>query len=94
METTKDPELWRIAKKRAKFKSHLVTYIIINVFFWAIWFFTEGRQEDTFHQLPWPAWSMLGWGIGLAFNYYNAYQNGSSVSATQREYDKLKNEGK
>src|SRR5690349_1707888 len=32
----KDEKLWRIAKKRAEFKKHLYTYIIINAFLWAI----------------------------------------------------------
>ncbi len=61
----KDPQLWDIAKRRASFKTHLATYVIINVFLWAIWFFTDGDRYGS--NLPWPVWSTLGWGIGLVF---------------------------
>ena len=43
----KDPQLWEIAKKRVEFKSHLTTYIIVNAFFWAIWYFTEGKDLES-----------------------------------------------
>jgi hypothetical protein len=61
----KDPQLWAIARRRASFKTHLTTYVIINIFLWAICFFTDGDRNG----LPWPVWSTLGWGIGLAFHY-------------------------
>jgi hypothetical protein len=41
----RDEQLWRIAKKRAGFKKHLATYIIINGFLWAVWFFTKGSAD-------------------------------------------------
>lgn len=91
----KDPELWRIAQKRAKFKSHLLSYIIVNGFLWAIWFFTQGRHqwmntgELLRHSFPWPIWPMLGWGIGLAFHYAEAYLSLGS-NAVETEYEKLK----
>jgi hypothetical protein len=34
---------------------------------------------------------MLGWGLGLAFHYFNAY-NGDTEALAQKEYDKLKKE--
>ena len=86
--TEKDKIIWEKAKRRVSFRKHLFTYIIINGFFWAIWFFT-GRPL-TANGLPWPLWSMLGWGIGLAFNFYHAYID-NKVDAVQKEYDKLKN---
>lgn len=81
-----DQELWRIAKKRVKFKRHLATYIIINTLFWVLWLFTERHYAG----LPWPVWPMLGWGIGLAFGYMDAYVL-KSDNAVQKEYEKLKN---
>ena len=95
MEVVKDEELWKIAKKRAGFKNHLASYIIINAFLWAIWYITIGRSLHLDeYGIPWPIWSTLGWGIGLAFNYYNAYHNHSEQSSVQREYDTLLNEKK
>jgi hypothetical protein len=85
-----DPELWRIAQKRAAFKSHLKSYVIINTFLWLIWFMTGSRHYGT--GFPWPIWPTLGWGIGLFFNFIGAYVNtGDSV---EKEYEKLKNKQK
>jgi len=85
----KDPVLWEIANKRAGFKSHLVTYLIVNGFFWALWYFSgEHFNEDEF--VPWPVWPMLGWGIGLAFNYVDAYIL-PKANMVEKEYQKLKN---
>ena len=84
----KDPELWEIAQKRADFKSHLMTYIIVNGFFLAIWFFAEdGYSNDEF--FPWPIWSMLGWGIGLAFHFAEVYIF-PEANLVENEYQKLK----
>jgi hypothetical protein len=37
----KDQILWMMAQKRARFKKHLFTYLIINIFLWIIWFLTD-----------------------------------------------------
>ena len=39
---------------------------------------------------PWPIWTILGWGIGIAFHFAGAYifQKSNTV---EREYQKLKN---
>lgn len=86
METEKDKELWKIAKKRVEFKRHLGTYLIINGMFWLLWGFTDKHYTG----IPWPVWPMLGWGIGLAFSYMNAYVVRSG-DAIQKEYDRMKN---
>jgi hypothetical protein len=87
----KDPGLWEIAQKRAKFKRHLMVYIIMNAFFWALWFFTGGvsRVYNNWG-LPWPIWPALGWGIGLAFQYADAYVF-PKANSIENEYEKLKN---
>ena len=88
----RDEQLWRIAKKRAGFKKHLASYIIINGFLWAVWFFTKGNpdmEEMNEYNTPWPIWSTLGWGIGLAFNYFSAYMD-TRETDTMKEYQKLK----
>lgn len=89
MNTDRDEHLWRIAKKRAEFKKHLASYIVINGFLWAMWWFTEGRTDEDGMGMPWPMWSTLGWGIGIAFSYIGAYHN-DKESDTIKEYQKLK----
>lgn len=88
----KDQMLWNIARKRAQFKKHLFTYLIINVFLWILWWVTRGQymmREAYFDWTEaWPIWVTIGWGIGLAFNYFEAYQ-GNKDYITQKEYDKL-----
>ncbi|MBK5286107.1 MAG: 2TM domain-containing protein [Bacteroidia bacterium] len=86
----KDENLWRIAKKRASFKRHLFSYVVINLFLYAIWYFTHGYNDEV-HGFPWPVWVTLGWGIGIAFNYYEAYHSYRDTSV-EREYEKLKRE--
>ena len=91
----KDPQLWQLAHRRASFKKHLATYIIINLFLWALWYFTKGKYDySSEHRLfPWPVWSTLGWGIGLLFHFINAYVSTGSNSV-EKEYEKLKNQNK
>lgn len=88
MEEQKDERLWKMAKKRADFQRSLASYFIINGFFWAIWWFTSDA-EDRMDGVPWPAWAMVGWGIGLIFQYLNAY-GGSKDDLIEKEYKKLK----
>lgn len=83
----KDPRMWDLAQRRASFKKHFATYIVINIFLWLIWYFT-GRNDDNNNGFPWPIWSTLGWGVGLAFHYINAYVTPQSNSV-DREYEKL-----
>ncbi len=85
----KDPALWEIAQKRAGFKTHLLSYIIVNAFFWALWYF-RGEDHGNNEYFPWPVWPMLGWGIGLAFHYADAYIF-PKVNSVEKEYQKLKN---
>ena len=85
----KDPQLWQMARKRAGFKRHLTTYIIINAFLWAIWYLTSSAYEGRTH-IPWPVWPALGWGIGLVSHYFNVYVNDGS-NEIEKEYNRLKN---
>ncbi|MEO9020812.1 MAG: 2TM domain-containing protein [Ginsengibacter sp.] len=89
---TKDPELWKIAQKRAGFKYHVLIYFIMNIFFWTLWYIglkDTASSPVAIDTIPWPVWPMLGWGIGVFFNYLAAYKSGNSMA--QKEYDKLKN---
>lgn len=90
LQTERERELWKQAKRRVNFRRHLFTYLVINAFLWALWLFTDRDHNEG---LPWPLWSMLGWGIGLAFDYYGAYVDHRG-NAIEHEYEKLKNSQK
>ncbi|MFA1773396.1 2TM domain-containing protein [Rufibacter glacialis] len=87
MEEGKDKCLWKIAKKRVAFRRNFFMYILANALVWVLWYFTGG-EEDRQLGLPWPAWLTLGWGVGLAFSYYDAF-HASRDLAVEREYEKL-----
>ena len=94
----KDPVLWEIAQKRASFKTHAVTYIIMNAFFWVVWYFSSKHRHADFdafnwNHFPWPIWPMIGWGIGLAFHFAGAYIF-PKANSVEKEYEKLKNQQK
>lgn len=88
----KDPTLWAIARKRAEFKTHFITYLIVNVFLWAVWYFTGNHRYEILNwnwsHFPWPLWVTLGWGIGIAFDFAGAYIF-PKANAVEREYEKL-----
>lgn len=88
----RDRMLWKTAKRRVGFRSHLFTYIIVNGFLWGLWFFS-GMKEHGRPGVPWPVWPMLGWGIGLLFDYIGAYHS-TGPDAVEREYEKMKNKNK
>ena len=83
----RDPRLWKMAKKRAGFKSHFINYLIVNAFLWAVWWFTGSNDGDP--GWPWPLWPTLGWGVAIVFHYFDAYIYPEANSA-EREYEKLK----
>ena len=91
----RDRELWEVAKKRAAFKYHVLIYFIMNIFFWTLWYIslknnlTPPAERDV---IPWPVWPMVGWGIGIFFNYLTAYKNKDSLA--EKEYKKLKDKTK
>jgi hypothetical protein len=87
MQTAKDQELWKIAKKRVGFKRHLASYIVINSFLWLLWFFTDKNEDHA--GIPWPIFPMLGWGVGLMFSFLRAYVF-ITRNAIEKEYNKLK----
>ncbi len=82
----KDDALWQLAKKRAGFKWSLASYLFVNTFLIGVWYFTSGNHYNNF----WPIWPLLGWGVGITFQYFNAYHS-STIFSTEQEYEKLKN---
>lgn len=86
-DTQKDEKLWAIAKKRFEFKKHLLIYFAVNTGLWCLWLFS-GRSGNSF--IPWPAYVTVGWGVGLAFQYFTAYSQFKDAML-DKEYEKLKN---
>jgi hypothetical protein len=80
----KDEQLWRLAKKRAGFKHAFIAYLFVMAFLVGIWYFTSGP-----YSYFWPKWAMLGWGLGLAFQYFEAY-HGNAIFSAEEEYQNLK----
>jgi len=71
-------------KRKREFWTHVVAYCIVNVFLIVIWYI-NGRGYF------WPGWVLAGWGIGLAFNAWDAYGRGKraiSEDEIQREIDR------
>lgn len=61
----------RVKAKRSA-KASIAVYVIVNVALWIIWAVTKDQAGGT-SVGPWPIWVTLGWGIGLAFQIWNAY---------------------
>ena len=94
METTlqneREHQLWKQAKKRVGFKGQLVAYILVNTFLWILWYIGDNEQQGEFlNHTPWPLWCTLGWGIGLAFSFFDAYVF-NKPNAIEKEFEKLK----
>ncbi len=90
---SKDQKLWQLAKRRARFRQHLAAYMIVCAFLWGVWFVSGLKNGHRYEDMPWPAWVMLGWGVGLSFSYTKAYV-ADTPGAVEKEYDKLKNNNK
>lgn len=72
----------RVADKK-KFHKHLATYIIFSCFFFFI------NMTSGSHQI-WFIYPVLGWGIGIASEYYKVYVSPNlEEEAIQKEMRRL-----
>jgi hypothetical protein len=73
-------------KKKAAFKKTVVAYILVNAFLILVWALTD--SDSGF----WPIWVIGGWGIGLAFQAYDAYGHRPTVTEdeVEREMNRLR----
>ena len=54
-------------QKIKDFYTHLMVFIVVNLFLFGInWYTIDLRY-------PWFLWVLFGWGIGLAFDYLKAF---------------------
>jgi len=87
--SVRDQQLWRIARSRTKFQSHLLIFLVINAGLWLLWALVpESRHER--HELPWPIWTSLFWGIAVVLQGVAAYSGLNSAERTQREFERLR----
>jgi hypothetical protein len=55
-------------KKRRDFTGHLLVYVLVNTFLVVIWAVTD------VHGFFWPAFPIVGWGIGVVMNAWDVYR--------------------
>ncbi|WP_062379889.1 2TM domain-containing protein [Demequina pelophila] len=87
-----DEALRRQARKRVEARNGFYWYLVVCIVVWGmltlIWWMTGGGYF-------WPAWAMLGMGIGLIFAGAAAFLPGLgqvTEDRVEREYRKLKRE--
>jgi hypothetical protein len=68
MDETGDARESAIKRLKAKsdFRTSLIAYVLVNSFLVVVWVLGDG---GTF----WPIFPIAGWGLGLAFQAWNAY---------------------
>ena len=59
-------EATKRVRKRRDLGTHVVTYVVVNAMFVAIWAITGAGYF-------WPAWVLFGWGVGLLLNVWDVY---------------------
>lgn len=92
---TNDNLLWETARCRASFKKSLFSYVVVSAFLWAVWLMSgthswpPAHPGNYFWYMPWPAWVMFWWGIGLFCKFGKAYLFNAHTSV-EEEYERLK----
>ena len=70
-------------KKKAEFRVHLLSFVLVNTFLVIIW---VAMGSGFF----WPVFPIAGWGIGLVFHAWDAYGRGVPTEEQIRiEMDRL-----
>lgn len=75
-------------KKKSDFKVHLLIYFMVNVFLVAIWAVTDWGG------FFWPIFPIVGWGIGVVANAWDAYaQRPPTEAEIEKEMRVLRQSG-
>ncbi|MBI4259886.1 MAG: 2TM domain-containing protein [Actinobacteria bacterium] len=69
-------------RKRSELGAHLMAYVLVNAVLVAVWAMTGPT-------LFWPAFPMLGWGIGLFFHAWDVFRRAPSEERIRREMHRL-----
>lgn len=71
-------------RKRREFRLHLTAYIAVNTLLVLVWAHTD-------HQVFWPIFPLLGWGIGLGVHAWDTYgRRPIGEDEVQREIERLR----
>ncbi|WP_338748610.1 2TM domain-containing protein [Janibacter alittae] len=73
----------RLKAKKA-LAGHVVLYVAVNLMLVVIWWVTGAG-------FFWPAFPLLGWGIGLAYNAWEVMSPQPGPDAIRAEMDRLRN---
>ena len=74
-------------KKRRDFSGHVLVYVLVNTFLVVIWILTDA------HGFFWPAFPMVGWGIGVVMNAWDVYRNDDfDEEQIRREMERLQHQ--
>jgi hypothetical protein len=77
----------RSLRKKRDFRSHLVTYALVNALLVVIWAVTGAG-------FFWPVFPMLGWGIAVGFNAWDVYgRRPITEDEIAREQERLRRKG-
>lgn len=83
-------EAYRQADRRVKAKLgfywHLASYLVVNGFLITIYLLTSWASDGFYY--PWFVWPLLGWGIGLLFNFLAVYLFPDTPASRQRMIEK------
>ncbi len=71
-------------KDKRDLQAHVIAYIMVNLFLVGIWALT------TWPGFFWPAFVILGWGIGLVFHIWDVYSPEPSEGRIQAEIDRMR----
>ena len=71
-------------RKKADFRNHLLTYLLVNTMLVVIWFMLGAH-------FFWPVIPIFGWGIGVVFHAQDVY-GGNQISEAdiRREMEQMK----
>jgi hypothetical protein len=83
-ETDLREEARKRVSKRRDLGAHIVAYTVINAMLVAMWAITGAGYF-------WPAWVMLGWGVGLVLNIWDVYfRRPVTEHDVEREIERLR----
>ncbi|MGZ4690656.1 MAG: 2TM domain-containing protein [Acidimicrobiia bacterium] len=69
-------------QKRRDFTAHVVTYVVVNAMLIGIWAISGAGYF-------WPAWVLLGWGVGLVLNAWDVFfRRGITEADIDRELER------
>jgi 2TM domain len=85
-------------KKRAQFRSHLITYALVNLWHVVIWAVIWALTGFSFF---WPIFPAAGWGVFLALNWWDVFRRkdkppkaeGPTEAQVRQEMDALRLKG-